>query len=164
MSMDARTLDRFLRARRVAVLAIPRDTRPPLVTPIWYDYDGARFRIQVEATSAKAKLLARSAATAVSLVVQSEVPPYRYAIAYGSARVHPAGDAVLRRAVARRYFGRLAGDAYVAQEDAAGRYAADLRIIEVTPERFVTHDFRPDAGWFGRAYFALYRWLRPVPA
>ena len=162
--MEASTLDRFLRGRRVGVLAIPRSARAPLATPVWYDYDGTRFRIQVEATSAKAKLLGRAAATPVSLVVQSEVPPYRYAIVYGGARVHVGGDAALRRSTARRYFGRLAGDAYVAQEDAAGRHAADLRIIEITPERIVTQDVRPEAGWFGRAYFALYRWLRPVPA
>ncbi len=162
--MEPVALDRFLRDRRVGVLAIPRGERPPLATPVWYDYDGARFRVQVEATSAKANLLARRAATPVSLVVQSEVPPYRYAIVYGTARLGAAGDPGLRRTVARRYFGRLAGDAYVAQEDAAGRHAGELRVIEVEPERVVTHDFRPEAGWFGRLYFAAYRWLRPVPA
>ncbi|MBI3769570.1 MAG: hypothetical protein HY271_13925 [Deltaproteobacteria bacterium] len=162
--MEPAILDRFLRGRRVAVLAVPRGERPPLATPIWYDYDGARFRIQVEATSAKAKLVGRHPTTPVSLVVQSEVPPYRYAIIYGTARLGVTGDARLRRSVARRYVGRLAGDTYVKQEDAAGRHAADLRMIEITPERIVTHDFGPDAGWFGRLYFGIYRWLRPVPA
>jgi hypothetical protein len=100
----------------------------------------------------------------VTLVVQSEVPPYRYAIVYGSARLVERGDAELRRRVARRYFGRLAGDQYVAQENAGGRRAEDLRIIEISPERVMTHDFRPEAGWFGRLYFGVYRWLRPVPA
>ena len=38
--MDQATLDRFFRARRIAVLAVPRDGKPPLATPIWYDYDG----------------------------------------------------------------------------------------------------------------------------
>ncbi len=157
-------LRRFLQARRIGVLAIPRDARPPLATPIWYDYDGERFRIQVEAASAKAKLIGRGDATPVSLVVQSEVPPYRYAIVYGTARLLVGGDARLRRRVARRYFGRLAGDQYLAQEDAAGRGVAAQRIIEITPDRIVTHDFRPEAGWFGRLYFGVYRWLRPVPA
>jgi nitroimidazol reductase NimA-like FMN-containing flavoprotein (pyridoxamine 5'-phosphate oxidase superfamily) len=157
-------LPRFLRARRVAVLAIPRDGRAPLATPIWYDYDGERFRIQIEATSAKAKLLGRRDATPVSLVVQSEVPPYRYAIVYGSASLRAAADPDLRRRVARRYFGRVAGDQYVAQEDASGRGVEAQRIIEITPERIVSHDFRPEAGWFGRLYFGIYRWFRPVPA
>jgi hypothetical protein len=162
--MDGATLDRFLRGRRVAVLAIARGERPPLATPIWYDYDGTRFRIQVEATSAKAKLVGRQTPCPVTLVVQSEVPPYRYAIVYGTARLGAAGDAALRRNVARRYFGRLAGDQYVAQEDAAGRHAADLRVIEIRSDRIVTHDFGPEAGWFGRLYFGIYRWFRPVPA
>ncbi|HEY2386226.1 MAG TPA: pyridoxamine 5'-phosphate oxidase family protein [Candidatus Binatia bacterium] len=157
-------LPRFLRARRVAVLAIPRDGRSPLTTPIWYDYDGERFRIQVEATSAKAKLLGRRDVTPVSLVVQSEVPPYRYAIVYGSALLRADADPALRRRVARRYFGRIAGDQYIAQEDAAGRGVDAQRIIEITPERLVSHDFRPEAGWFGRLYFGIYRWFRPVPA
>jgi PPOX class probable F420-dependent enzyme len=162
--MSASTLDAFLRARRVAVLAIARDGRPPLSSPIWYDYDGQRFRIQVDAGGAKARTIARLGAAAVSLTVQSEAPPYRYAVAYGTATLSAGGDAGLRQRVARRYFGRIAGDIYVKQEEAAGRQAADLRIIEVVPDRFVTHDFGPEAGRFGRFYFGLYRWLRPVPA
>ena len=39
-----------------------------------------------------------------------------------------------------------------------------LTTIEIHPKRFVTHDFRPEAGLSGRLYFAIYRWLRPVPA
>jgi hypothetical protein len=157
-------LDRFLRDRRVAVLSIPRPGKPPLTSPVWYEFDGTRLRIQVEATSAKAKALRDEAAVPVSVAIQSEVPPYRYAIVYGTARLGVSGDAALRRRVARRYFGRFVGDMYVAQEESQGRHADALRVIEITPERFVTHDFRPDAGLAGRLYFALYRWLRPVPA
>lgn len=161
MRPDA-ALDTFLRARRVGVLAIARADRAPLTSPIWYDYDGERFRIQVDAGGAKATTIARLGTAPVSLTVQSEVPPYRYAVAYGTATLAAGGDAELRRRVARRYFGRLAGDMYVKQEEAAGRHASTLRIIEVVPARFVTHDFRPEAGWFGRLYFGVYRWLRPV--
>ena len=157
-------LDTFLRARRVGVLAIARDGRAPLASPIWYDYDGTRFRIQVEAAGAKAKTIARLGSAPVSLTIQSEVPPYRYAVTYGTATLSAAGDEELRRRVARRYFGRVAGDMYVAQEEAAGRHAHALRVIEIVPERFVTHDFRPEAGWFGRLYFGVYRLFRPVPA
>lgn len=162
--MTETALDAFLRGRRVAVLAIPRPAKPPLTSPVWYEYDGGRFHIQVEATSTKAKALDRLGPTAVSLTIQSEVPPYRYAIAYGTARLGAAGDRELRRRMARRYFGRLAGDMYDAEEEKQGRHADRLRVIEIVPERFITHDFRPEAGWFGRLYFALYRWLRPVPA
>ena len=62
-------LDRFLRQRRVAVLAIPRPGRSPLTTPVWFDWDGTRFRVQVERGSAKAKALAGGAPVPVSLTV-----------------------------------------------------------------------------------------------
>jgi len=161
--MASAELDAFLRARRVAVIALPRAAgRPPLTTPIWYDWDGSVFRLEVEATSAKGKLLARGPLP-VSLTIQSEVPPYRYAIAYGTATLHPP-EPGLRTRVAHRYFGRMAGDLYVKQEEAAGRGADLLRTVRIVPERFVTHDFRPEAGVAGRLWFGLWRWLHPVPA
>jgi hypothetical protein len=162
--MDQPTLDRFLRDRRVAVLAIPRDGKPPLTTPVWYDWDGLVFRVQVEDTSAKAKRIAKLGTAPVSLTIQSEAPPYRYAVVYGQATLGPSTDPQLRTRVARRYFGRIAGDQYVAQENAAGRGEAALRVITVTPDRVVSHDFSPEAGWFGRTFFRVWRLLNPVPA
>src|SRR5262245_56790498 len=97
-------IDRCLRDRRVGVLAIPRNGRAPLATPVWYDFDGERFRIQVEASSAKAKLLGRSTTLPVTLTIQSEAPPYRYTVLYGDATLRSAGPG-LRRRLARRYFG-----------------------------------------------------------
>jgi nitroimidazol reductase NimA-like FMN-containing flavoprotein (pyridoxamine 5'-phosphate oxidase superfamily) len=162
--MNQATLDRFFRARRVAVLAIPRDAKPPLTSPIWYDYDGTVFRLQVDATSAKAKRIAKLGTAPVSLTIQSEVPPYRYAVVYGTATLGPSDDPALRTRVARRYFGRFAGDQYVHQETSQGRPEGGLRVITITPERVVSHDFGPEAGWFGRTFFRLWRIVNPVPA
>jgi nitroimidazol reductase NimA-like FMN-containing flavoprotein (pyridoxamine 5'-phosphate oxidase superfamily) len=162
--MIAAWLDRFFRQRRVAVLAIPRPGRSPLATPVWFDWDGARFRVQVEAGSAKARALAGGAPVPVALTVQSEVPPYRYAVVHGVATLRPNDEAGLRRRLARRYFGRWAGDLYVAGEEQRGVDDAALQVIEIVPERTVAHDFRPEAGLSGRIYFAISRWLRPVPA
>jgi nitroimidazol reductase NimA-like FMN-containing flavoprotein (pyridoxamine 5'-phosphate oxidase superfamily) len=163
--MDPATLDRFFRDRRVAVLAIPRDDRrPPLTSPIWYDWDGTVFRIQIENTSAKAKRIAKLGRAPVSLTIQSEVPPYRYAVVYGTATLGPSTDAALRTRVARRYFGRYAGDQYVRQETAAGRGEDIIRVVTITPDRVVSHDFGPEAGWFGRTFFRVWRLLNPVPA
>jgi len=162
--MDTSWTDSFFRNRRVAVLAISRSGRSPLTTPIWYDYDGACFRIQVEASSAKAKLLAKAASTPVSLTIQSEVPPYRYAVVHGNAVLKPSPGNGLRQRLARRYFGRIGGDLYVAEEEKRGVDEKSLMVIEVTAERILAHDFGPEAGISGRLYFAIYRWLRPVPA
>lgn len=156
--------DSFFRSRRVAVLAIPRVGKAPLTTPVWYDFDGHRFRIQVEAGSAKAKVLSRAEETEVSLTVQSEVPPYRYAVVYGPARMKPCDDPGLRKKLAHRYFGKIAGDMYVQQEEQRGTGTDSLRVIDIEPKRIVAHDFHPEAGAFGRFYFALYRWWKPVPA
>jgi nitroimidazol reductase NimA-like FMN-containing flavoprotein (pyridoxamine 5'-phosphate oxidase superfamily) len=161
--MDRTVLDRFFRDRRVGVLAIPRDYRPPLTHPVWYDWDGVAFRIQVDATSAKAKQL-RAGPRAVSFTIQSEVPPYRYAVVYGTATLSESGDPALRTRVARRYFGRIAGDQYVAQETKDGRGEATLRVITIVPDRIVSHDFAPEAGWFGRVFFRVWRVFNPVPA
>ena len=162
--MTERWLEGFFRARRVAVLAIPRAERSPLTTPVWYDYDGTRFRVQVEAISAKARSLAASETTPVSLTIQSEVPPYRYAVIHSQARLVANDQPGMQRRLARRYFGRMVGDRYVDEETKRGVDDAALRIIEITPERTLSHDFRPSAGIVGRAYFAIHRWLRPVPA
>jgi len=162
--MDQPTLDRFLRDRRVAVLAIPRDGKAPLTTPIWYDWDGMVFRLQVDDTSAKAKRIAKLGTASVSLTIQSEVPPYRYAVVYGQATLGPSEDPQLRTRVARRYFGRVAGDQYVAQETSAGRGESGLRVITITVDRVVSHDFSPEAGWFGRTFFRVWRLWNPVPA
>jgi PPOX class probable F420-dependent enzyme len=157
-------LDRFLRQRRVAVLAIPRPGRSPLATPVWFDWDGTRLRVQVERASAKARALASDGPVAVALTVQSEVPPYRYAVIHGRARLRPNDEPGLRRRLARRYFGRWVGDLYVAGEEQRGVDDGALQMIEIEPVRTVAHDFRPEAGIVGRLYFAVYRWLRPVPA
>ena len=64
----------------------------------------------VDATSAKAKQLARGEVP-VSLAIQSEAPPYRYAVVYGRARLLDRGDQDLRTRLATRYFGGFAGAA-----------------------------------------------------
>ncbi len=162
--MNPSWLDPFFRNRRVAVLAIPRGERSPLTSPVWYQYDGKAFYVQVEASSAKAKTISRSGSIPVSLTIQSEVPPYRYAVVHGRATLRPNDQPGLRRQLARRYFGRIVGDMYVAEEEKKGVAENSLQLIEIVPERTVCHDFGPEAGITGRLYFAIYRWLRPVPS
>lgn len=91
------------------------------------------------------------------------MPPYRYAVVQGRATLRANDQIGLRRRLARRYFGRLAGDMYMAEEEKRGVDDRALQVIEIVPERTLAHDFRPEADVVGRLYFALYRWLRPVP-
>jgi nitroimidazol reductase NimA-like FMN-containing flavoprotein (pyridoxamine 5'-phosphate oxidase superfamily) len=156
-------VEKFLRDRRVAVLAIPRPNRSPLTTPVWYDYDAKTFVVQVDAKSAKARALA-GGEVPVSLTIQSEVPPYRYVVVHGRASLRKNDRPGLRRELARRYFGRVAGDMYVAQEEKKGVREEDLSLVEISADRFLSHDFSPEAGMSGRLFFSLYRWLKPVPA
>jgi hypothetical protein len=37
-------------------------------------------------------------------------------------------------------------------------------VITIVPDRIVSHDFGPEAGWFGRAFFRVWRIFNPVPA
>jgi hypothetical protein len=97
------------------------------------------------------------------MTIQSEVPPYRYAVVYGSATLKPNDDPTLRRRIARRYLGWLAGEQFV--RDGEKEIAdADMRVIEIVPERVSSTDFAPDAGWFGRAYMKIWTRLFPVQA
>jgi len=162
--MTEAQMDEFFRARRVAVLSIARDGKPPLTAPIWYEWNGRVFHMHVDAKGAKAKLIGRLGRAPVALAIQSEVPPYRYVVVYGSATLSTEVDPAQRLRVARRYFGRRAGDMYVQREQQRGSRPEDMRTVEVTPERTVSHDFGPEAGWFGRLYFAVMRLFRPVPA
>ncbi len=152
----------FLRDRRVAVLSLVRGDRLPLTTPVWYDWDERVFRVVVEVTSRKARLLARRPTTDASITVQSEWPPYRYVVMYGVARLTDESPAVLRRALARRYFGRLGGDMYLDEEAKRGATDATMRVVTITPTRVQSHDFHPEAGRLGRAYFGIYRRLAPL--
>src|SRR5260221_13753882 len=119
--MNDRDLDAFFRGRRVAVLAIPHDDgRAPLTTPIWYDWDGSVFRLQVDATSAKAKRIAKLGQAQVSLAIQSEVPPYRYAVVYGTATLGAGGGPPPPLPGPRALFGWPGGQPNVPPENTGG--------------------------------------------
>ena len=163
MTIDA-TLDRFFRDRRVAVLAIPRDAgRPPLTTPIWYDWDGASSASRSTTRAPRRSGSRSSAARPCRSTIQSEVPPYRYAVVYGTATLGPSTDPALRTRVARRYFGRIAGDQYVAAGDRRRPRRGVTPRDHDHARALVSHDFGPEAGWFGRAVLPALAGREPGP-
>jgi hypothetical protein len=102
----------FLAEVHVGIVAVEDPGRSPLAVPVWYLYEtGGTVRIMTGPTSRKAQLIERTGR--LSLVVQTETPPYKYVSIQGSATILGASDEEDRRTVARRYLGREGGDAFL---------------------------------------------------
>jgi nitroimidazol reductase NimA-like FMN-containing flavoprotein (pyridoxamine 5'-phosphate oxidase superfamily) len=129
--------EEFVRDMRVAVLAV-EDTgeRAPLVTPIWYLYDGGVFSIVTERSQRKTQLI--DAARRFSLCMQSEQPPYRYVTVEGEiASIDPARMDERRR-LAHRYLGEELGEAYLTATQASYE---DLVTVRMRPIRWSSVDY-----------------------
>ena len=138
MSKDQR--EQFLAGVHVGVLAISDPGRGPLNAPIWYGYEpGGEIWVVTGRDSRKCKLLRPG--VRLSLVAQSESPPYRYVSVEGPvASVEPAKDREQVRGLARRYLGEKGGDRYVAATWQS--YEADPNVlVRIRPERWLTVDY-----------------------
>jgi PPOX class probable F420-dependent enzyme len=137
IDMTAAEREAFLGDLHVGVLAIERPGKGPLAHPVWYVFDGTDVIVSMEATSVKARLLARSGRA--TMTVQDERPPYRYVMVEGPVTVEPAhaGDGYDLRDVAVRYLGAEAGNAYADELD--GTY--DAVTARLRPERWTTVDY-----------------------
>jgi len=129
----------FLADVHVGVLTVDAgEGRGPLATPVWYSYQpGGLVSINTGAGSQKARAIA--ATGRFSLCAQQEALPYKYVTVEGPAVVEPA-DLADRAAIARRYLGTEAGDAWIAANS-----GADEVMIRMTPEHWQTADFGKDA-------------------
>ncbi len=85
-------------------------------------------------TSRKAGLIEHSGR--MSLVAQSEAPPYRYVAVEGAATIVGPSDEDERRELARRYLGRDGGDEFM-----AATAGADDVTIELVPDAWRTADY-----------------------
>lgn len=135
VNMSPAERESFLANVHVGVLAVAAgDGRGPLATPVWYSYQpGGVVTVTTGENSTKARAIA--AAGRFSLCAQDEAPPYRYVTVEGPASMEPS-DLSERVAIARRYLGREAGDAWIAANP-----AIDDVTIRMTPERWQTADF-----------------------
>jgi uncharacterized protein len=132
--------EQFLEAKHVGVLSVAAaDGRPPASVPIWYDYTpGGDIRINTGASARKDKLIER--AGAVTLVVQTEEPPYQYVVVEGTVVETTTPTPVeVREAIAIRYLGAEAGRAFVGSMD--GRESV---LFTIRPDRWITADFSDD--------------------
>lgn len=134
--MTVEERESFLAARHVGVLSIARTApRAPLSAPVWYAFaPGADIVVLTGPDSLKGRLLAQG--TAVTLVAQTEAPPYAYVSVEGTVSAIRAATLDDTRAMARRYLGDAAGNAY-----AEGTADSPSSHVSIRPERWLTVDY-----------------------
>jgi PPOX class probable F420-dependent enzyme len=125
----------FLADVHVGVLSVTAGPgRGPLATPVWYSYSPGG-PVSVTTGSASKKAGAIAAAGRASMCAQDEAPPFKYVTIEGPAVIEPANVAE-RTAIARRYLGIEAGDAWMAANP-----DVDDVMIRITPEHWYSADF-----------------------
>jgi len=137
-TMSRSEREAFLAETRVAVISVAEGGRGPLTVPVWYRYEpGGVVRFVTGGTSRKARLMRASGR--LSLCVQTETPPYKYASVEGPARIVGAPDSERDvKAIAVRYLGSQMAEMYLAAT--AGERAGSV-LVELVPERWLTVDY-----------------------
>jgi nitroimidazol reductase NimA-like FMN-containing flavoprotein (pyridoxamine 5'-phosphate oxidase superfamily) len=136
----------FLAGVHVGIVSLNQEGRGPLTIPVWYAYEpGGDVQVVTERASRKGKLLEEG--RRISLCVQAEAPPYKYASVEGPVvRIEPSDAERHERFLAHRYLGTEAGDRYM--ESAVDDRTDDAMIvIHMRPERWLTADYsKEDVG------------------
>lgn len=143
LAMTVTEREAFLAEPRVGVLSVAdQDGRAPLAMPIWYGYQpGGQFWFSTGTGTRKMERI--RAAGRVSLVVQTEQPPYRYVSVEGSvASIEPAKPEE-RHALAERYIGLAGADGYM---EATKGVAHTMMIVRVAPEHWLSRDYAKASG------------------
>jgi nitroimidazol reductase NimA-like FMN-containing flavoprotein (pyridoxamine 5'-phosphate oxidase superfamily) len=140
LSMSRAEREAFLADVHVGVLSVvASEGRGPLTTPVWYSYSpGGPVIVTTGGNSRKARAIA--AAGRFSLCAQDEALPYKYVTVEGPAVTDPA-ELTERIAIARRYLGVEAGDAWIAANP-----DVDDVMIRMSPEYWQTADFGKSGG------------------
>lgn len=127
----------FLADKHVAILSVAAtDGRPPASVPMWYGYTpGGNILVNTGVNARKTELIQQ--ASAVTLAVQREEPPYQYVVVEGTVvdAVTPAPLDV-REAIAIRYLGEEGGRAFV-----QGMADQPGILFTIRPDRWITADF-----------------------
>tara|TARA_B100001079_G_scaffold32898_1_gene24787 strand:+ start:88 stop:507 length:420 start_codon:yes stop_codon:yes gene_type:complete len=125
----------FLAGLHVGVLSLSDDPKGPLTVPIWYDYEpGKELWFITGPNSLKGKLL--KVGVRLSLMSQSEEPPYKYVSIEGPVvSIDESSDDDLL-AMAVRYLGEDGGKQYAENSNTSGGI-----IVRVKPERWLSVDY-----------------------
>lgn len=134
LRMSREERETFLADLHVGVVSIGRQNKAPLTAPIWYDYEpGGKVWMITGTDSLKAAALADT--DQISLVAQTEAPPYKYVSISGSCTKRDVAEGELL-AMAIRYLGKEQGQAYAAAAGGGGDF-----MVEFTPETWLTVDY-----------------------
>ena len=125
----------FLAGLHVGVLSLSNNPKGPLTVPIWYDYEpGGELWFITGPNSLKGKLL--KVGERLSLMAQSEEPPYKYVSIEGPVvSIDEATNNDLL-AMAIRYLGKDGGEQYAKNSESGGGV-----IVRVKPERWLSVDY-----------------------
>jgi len=125
----------YLADLHVGVLSLNDNSNGPLTVPIWYDYEpGGELWFITGPNSLKGKLLV--VGVRLSLVAQSEEPPYKYVSVEGpvvSIRESTEDDLL---AMAVRYLGETGGKQYTENSNVSGGV-----LVRIKPERWLAVDY-----------------------
>ena len=140
IAMSKSEREAFLAGVHVGVISIAEPGRGPLTAPIWYAYEpGGEVAVITGRESRKGRLL--TASPRISLVAQTEAPPYKYVSVEGPiTSISPSQLERDERPLAHRYLGRKGGDGYIAQTGGSDA-RADSIVVRVRPERWLTVDY-----------------------
>jgi PPOX class probable F420-dependent enzyme len=134
MTVLAPNVEEFLKGPNVAALSTVRPNGRPHVTPVWYEYDGHEFIVSTFRETQKLKNIEGKGFA--SLLIYTQVVPYRMVLVQGTARIGSTIDNVWRERVAIRYLGETEGRAYV-----HGSADFDVVSIHVRPLKWTTEGF-----------------------
>ena len=125
----------FLADLHVGVLSLNDNSKGPLTAPIWYDYEpGGELWFITGPNSLKGKLL--EVGVRLSLVAQSEEPPYKYVSVEGPVVSIDESTENDLLAMAVRYLGETGGKRYTENSNGSGGV-----LVRVKPERWLAVDY-----------------------
>ena len=125
----------YLADLHVGVLSLNDNSNGPLTAPIWYDYEpGGELWFITGPNSLKGKLL--EVGVRLSLVAQSEEPPYKYVSVEGPVVSIDESTEDDLLAMAVRYLGETGGKRYTENSNGSGGV-----LVRVKPERWLAVDY-----------------------
>jgi nitroimidazol reductase NimA-like FMN-containing flavoprotein (pyridoxamine 5'-phosphate oxidase superfamily) len=137
-AMSRAEREQFLAQAHVGVLSLVDNGRP-LSVPVWYGYEpGGAVTVITGRETRKVRVISETGW--LSLCVQEESWPYKYATASGPAAVSGPARPAVQLAMAVRYLGDEGGQRYMTMVTTSGE-ADDQVVIEMTPQHWLTADY-----------------------